>query len=162
EDFLILLIPMVDEVPLEGRIRRERRRARQRLRIVPHRVFGAAIADRYRPETRRSAALVKAGVAARSQQVLANVAQRQVIDRDRRLDFDHRPRAVGDHDFVELDADAPRSRLEEDRWHGYKPSCRVAKIIALHRAGKRRVQYLRPDEWRIVLDRHWAPEQISL
>jgi hypothetical protein len=123
ENLLVFLIPVVDEVPFERRIGRERRRPWERFRIVPHRVFGAPVADLDRPEARMPPALIRARVVAWHQQVPANVAQRQVIDRDRRLDLDHRSRAVGDHDLVELNPDAPGGRFEDDGWHGRDSCC---------------------------------------
>src|SRR5262249_31951587 len=74
KNLFVFLIPVVDEIPLERRIRREWRGPRQRRRIVPHRVFDAPGADLDRPVARMSAALIEARVIAWHQQVPTNVA----------------------------------------------------------------------------------------
>src|SRR4029077_20796983 len=81
EDLLVLLVPVLDGVPVEGDAIRDGRRPRQDLGVAPDLVLGDLAADADRPVARVTLEGAVRRVLGRLEQVEADVGAREVPDR---------------------------------------------------------------------------------
>ena len=157
EDFVVLLVPVIDAIPVERDEIPDRRDLVVRIGIGPDGILGCPVANPDRPV--RSVSLVRAErpVRGRRQKRHANVGPGEIIDRQMaRLEQQMRAGAVGDRRAVEGDAHPARRRFEQNPVVGVVLEAGFASVNQLgHSARLSRlpVNHLRKD---FVTGRHAA------
>ena len=115
EDLVVLLVPVIETIPIEGDVVGQRRRLGLRRHDPPARVLDASLAHAQVEEGAIAQDGIRVSSFGRFEQIGPNIAKREVIDRQAKRGHLHLLRISHRH-AADEPTDPARARLDPELW----------------------------------------------